>query len=84
MRIANKLLLPAATIALGSSLTAQPPQGFGRPGNETIRQGVQLDLEGKGTEARVFFQKAIDTAATPSAKANAERAMAMSWAFEGN
>jgi hypothetical protein len=45
--------------------------------------GVQLDLEGKGAEARAEFQKAIDSAATPAARANAQRAMAMSWAFEG-
>jgi len=49
-----------------------------------VRQGAQLDLEGRGREARDTFQKAIDTAATPAAKAAAERAMAMSWAFEGN
>jgi tetratricopeptide (TPR) repeat protein len=47
-------------------------------------EGTRLDLEGKGEEARAFFQKAIDSAATPAAKANAQRAMAMSWAFEGN
>ncbi|HVO97658.1 MAG TPA: hypothetical protein VMT15_06300 [Bryobacteraceae bacterium] len=46
--------------------------------------GVQLDLDGKGAAAREFFQKAIDSAATPQAKANAQRNMAMSWAFEGN
>ena len=49
-----------------------------------MRQGVQLDLEGKGAEARATFQKEIDTAPTAAAKANAQRAMAMSWAFEGN
>ncbi len=49
-----------------------------------MRQGTQLDLEGKGTESRALFQKEIDTATTPAAKANAQRAMAMSWAFEGN
>lgn len=49
-----------------------------------MRQGIQLDLEGKGAEARAAFQKEIDTAPTPGAKANAERAIAMSWAFEGN
>ncbi len=43
-----------------------------------------MDLEGKGTEARALFEKAISEAATPAAKANAQRAMAMSWAFEGN
>ncbi len=63
---------------------AQPPQ-FGRGGgSETMRQATQLDLQGKGAEARALFQKEIDSAATPAAKANAQRAMAMSWAFEGN
>lgn len=47
-------------------------------------QANQLDLEGKGAEARVEFEKNIDNAATPVARANAQRAMAMSWAFEGN
>jgi predicted Zn-dependent protease len=64
------------------SLPAQPPQ-LG-PGSDAIRQGIQLDLQGKTTEARTSFQKAIDTASTPAAKANTERAMAMSWAFDGN
>jgi tetratricopeptide (TPR) repeat protein len=65
-------------------LCAQPPQSRGGPGSELIRQGTQLDLEGKGGEARAVFQKAIDSAPTPAAKANAQRATAMSWAFEGN
>jgi len=52
--------------------------------SEAMRQGTELDLEGKGTDARALFQKEIDTAATPAGKANAQRAMAMSWAFEGN
>jgi tetratricopeptide (TPR) repeat protein len=46
--------------------------------------GTLLDLVGKGEEARQHFQKVIDLAATPAAKANAQRAMAMSWAFSGN
>ena len=70
------------TLVFAAPLAAQPP-GRG-PGSETIRQATQLDLEGKGTEARELFQKAIDAAATPQAKANAQRAMAMSWAFDGN
>jgi hypothetical protein len=62
---------------------AAAPQG-GRGGSPLIGEGTQLDLDGKGAQARELFQKAIDSASTPSAKANAERAMAMSWAFEGN
>jgi len=46
--------------------------------------GTLLDLMGHSTEARQAFQKAIDLASTPAAKANAERAMAMSYAFDGD
>jgi len=46
--------------------------------------GVVLDLMGKGAEARKYFAKAIELAPTPERKASAHRAMAMSWAFEGD
>jgi len=47
--------------------------------------GVVLDLMGgRGDEARKYFQRAIDSASTPQAKANAQRAMAMSFAFDGD
>ena len=49
-----------------------------------IAAGSVLDLMGKGEEARKYFQKAIDVAGKPDQKASAERAMAMSFAFEGN
>ena len=39
---------------------------------------------GKGAEARKHFQKAIDAAPEPAAKANAQRQMAMSYGFEGD
>ncbi len=77
--------LPLALVACTLfTLSAQPPQSRGGPGSELIRQGTELDLEGKGSEARAVFQRAIDSPPNPSAKANAQRAMAMSWAFEGN
>jgi Flp pilus assembly protein TadD len=47
-----------------------------------IAAGVVLDLLGRGAEARQHFTKAIEGAATPQAKANAQRRMAMSYAFE--
>jgi tetratricopeptide (TPR) repeat protein len=65
-------------------LCAQPPQGGGRGGSPLLNQATQLDLDGKGSEARELLQQAIRTADTPNAKINAYRAMAMSWAFEGN
>src|SRR6266850_180119 len=43
--------------------------------------GVVLDLLGRTKEAKAHFNRAIDLAATPVAKANARRALAMSFAF---
>ena len=49
-----------------------------------IAAGSVLDLMGQGEEARQYFAKAIQVADTPEHKAMAQRAMAMSYAFEGN
>jgi tetratricopeptide (TPR) repeat protein len=49
-----------------------------------VAAGSVLDLMGKGEEARKYFTKAIDVADTPEGKASAKRAMAMSYAFEGD
>ena len=46
--------------------------------------GNVLDLMGRGKEARKYFQMAINAANADDRKAAAERAMAMSYAFEGN
>ena len=46
--------------------------------------GTVADLMGKSAEARQHFQHAIDSAADAVAKANAQRQMAMSFAFEGD
>jgi len=71
-----------AIVFIAAALLAQFP-GAG-PGSELIREAIQLDLEGQGAEARQLLQKAIDSAGSAAATANAQRAMAMSWAFEGN
>ena len=49
-----------------------------------IASGNVLDLMGKGNDARTFFAKAKEIASTPQLKAQANRAMAMSYAFEGD
>jgi tetratricopeptide (TPR) repeat protein len=49
-----------------------------------IAAGSVLDLMGQGEEARQYFGKAIQVADVPEHKAMAQRAMAMSYAFEGN
>jgi tetratricopeptide (TPR) repeat protein len=46
--------------------------------------GTVLDLLGKGAEARQYFQRAIDAAPDAGSKANAQRQMAMSYAFDGD
>jgi len=43
-----------------------------------------LDNLGATAEARKVFQRMIDAAADPAAKANAQRSMAMSYAFDGD
>ena len=49
-----------------------------------IAAGSVLDLMGLGEEARKYFTNGIESADTPEQKAMAQRAMAMSYAFEGN
>jgi uncharacterized protein (DUF885 family) len=46
--------------------------------------GVVLDLLGRTTEARTYFNRAIELADTPAAKAIARRALAMSYAFDND
>jgi len=46
--------------------------------------GVVLDLLGRTTEARTYFNRAIELSDTPAAKANARRALAMSYAFDND
>lgn len=46
--------------------------------------GVVLDLLGRTKEAKTQFNRAIELAAMPAAKANARRALAMSYAFDND
>ncbi len=46
--------------------------------------GQALDLLGRTAEARKYIQKAIDVAPDPARKAQAQRVMAMSYAFDGD
>jgi tetratricopeptide (TPR) repeat protein len=43
-----------------------------------------LDVLGQSVEARKVFQKAIDAATEPAAKASLQRSMAMAYGFEGD
>ncbi len=54
------------------------------PAAVAMREGARLDRDGATAQARVIFQRLIDSSATPAAKAAAQRAMAMSYAFDGD
>jgi Flp pilus assembly protein TadD len=50
----------------------------------SIQAASMLDNLGATADARKVFQRAIDSAPDPRAKANVHRAMAMSYAFDGD
>ena len=76
--------LLVATLMLASPLGAQDrPQGAGVV-DTPQRQAQALDRAGKGAEARAIWQRLIDSAADPAARAAMQRRMAMSWGFEGH
>ena len=64
-------------------------QGQGRgsgssPRSDSIRLAQQLDTEGKHQESRAIFQALIDNAPDPAARAQVQRRMALSYAYDGN
>ena len=71
--------LSAALFALPALLDAQGGRGSG-----PLQEASRLDSEGATSQARVIFQHVIDTATAPAARAAAQRAMAMSFAFDGD
>lgn len=78
--------------SLGVLLVAAPCTAFAQQGApaapnpraDSTRAASRLDSEGKTREARMIFQKLIDGAPDPAAKAAAQRGMAMSYAFDGD
>ena len=75
--IVAALLLPATLSAQGQGSPPTPTQ-------LAMREAQRLDTRGRHVEARAIFQRLIDSAATPAARAAAQRRMAMSFGFEGN
>lgn len=77
----------AALPALAAGLVLAPSLAAQGPANDLpapMRQAYQLDRDGKTGAARALIQGMIDSAADPAAKAQAQRAMAMSYAFDGD
>ncbi len=77
--------ITSAIVGMSLVTRAAWPQPGRREGPPTpMQQAAQLDRDGATTRARVILQVLIDSAATPEAKAQAQRAMAMSYAFDGD
>ncbi len=81
------LALAAVSCAATAALAQQPPPP-GAPQGERpsgpMQEAARLDLAGNTAAARAAFQRLIDSAADPAARAAAQRAMAMSYAFGGD
>lgn len=80
------LLALSLSRALGAQQAqpAQQPQQTSDPFQVALRDAGQLDTRGRTSEARAAFQRLIESAATPAARAAAQRGMAMSYAFDGD
>ena len=77
----NRLCISLLIIALVSPLPVTALQTAQRG---PIQEASRLDTEGSTKEARAIFQTVIDSATAPGRKAAAQRAMAMSYAFDGD
>ncbi len=74
------ILLPCAVA--GAQQPGQPAAP--NPRADSNRTASRLDTEGQTAKAREIFQALITGAPDPAAKAAAQRAMAMSYAFDGD
>lgn len=80
------LLAPLGAVAQGvpaappAQRQAAPPS----PRADSTRMANGLDSQGETAKARVVFQALIDGAPNAAAKAASQRAMAMSYAFDGD
>jgi tetratricopeptide (TPR) repeat protein len=86
----RSIVVAVLTLAPLTLFAQVPPGGQGGQGGppspraDSNRTASRLDVDGKTREAREIFQKLIDGAADPAAKAVSQRAIAMSYAFDGD
>ena len=77
-----------SAFAMASFVAAMPAvaaaqRGPSTPQADSLRQASKLDLDGEYAKARAIFQKVIEGAPDPAAKSQAQRALAISYAFTG-
>ena len=85
IRFCSTLLLAGGALC-GSVDVATAQQGGSppTPQQDSIRTASRFDLDGRHAESRAIFQRLIDGAATPAAKAAVQRRMAISYGFQGD
>jgi tetratricopeptide (TPR) repeat protein len=71
-------------IAVSAVITGTAGAQAGRGPSGPMREAQELDRQGKHADARALFQRVMDEAPDPAAKAAAQRRMAMSYGFEGD
>lgn len=82
VRQVGRAVAALSLIAGASSLSAQ---GAARtPRGDSLREASRLDTEGQTGKARELFAALIASAPDEAARAAAQRAMAMSYAFDGD
>jgi tetratricopeptide (TPR) repeat protein len=81
----SRRVLGAALVLFAVPSVAFAQRGGPRtPRADSLREASRLDSDGSTTRARELFQKLIDGAPDPAAKAEAQRSLAMSYAFDGD
>jgi tetratricopeptide (TPR) repeat protein len=73
----------AAALAATHPAFAGAQRGRGGPAGP-MRDASQLDVDGKTVQARGIYQAVLDTSSDPAARADVQRAIAMSYAFDGD
>jgi len=87
VRSCTRPALSASLAMLFALCVVRPAFAQAQPGagpSPTMQRAMELDRAGNTAQARVLIQAAIDSAATPAARAAAQRTMAMSYAFDGD
>ncbi|MGH7668292.1 MAG: hypothetical protein ACRENQ_02265 [Gemmatimonadaceae bacterium] len=80
-RVAAFAIATALMAVIPASVSAQRGRG-GTPG--PMRDAAQLDIDGKTAQARAIYQSVLDTVSVAATRADVQRAMAMSYAFDGD
>lgn len=86
-RLPRSRLLPAVLLAALAPCTVVAQGGGGQapsPRQDSIRAAVRLDLDGRTAEARARFLALLASAPDDLQRAQMHRAIAMTYAFEGN